>query len=92
MKVQIDQIGVIEPEPDGLLDETLLQAHQVNRVQAVGIGGHGRALGQHVETGEKAQARIEGMLGEMGVALGADQLEGEKGQKVAQGGNGLCAG
>ena len=92
VKVQIDQIGVIEPEPGGLLDEALLQAQQVNRIQAVGIGGHSRALGQHVETGEKAQARIEGMLGEMGIAFGADQFEGEKGQKVVQGGNGFCAG
>ena len=92
VEVQVDQIGLVEPQPDGLLDEALLQPHQMQRIQAVGVGGHRGALGQHIEAGEKPQARIEGMLGEMRVALGADQLQGEKGQKVAQRGDGLCAG
>ena len=48
VKVQIDQIRVIEPKPGRLVDKALLQTQQVNCVQAVGIGGHRRALGQYV--------------------------------------------
>jgi hypothetical protein len=61
----------------------------VNRIQTVGVGGDGRALGKHIESGKEPRPRIEGMLRDMGVALGAKKLEGQEGEKVAERRDGL---
>ena len=53
VKVQINDAAIIEPEPDGLPDKALLQAQQVNPIETVGVGGDGRALGQHIESGKQ---------------------------------------
>ena len=92
MKVQIDDVALIELEFGGLLDKALLQAQEVNRIEAIGVGGDGRALGQHIELGKEPRPWIEGMLRDMGVALGAQKLEGQEGQKVAERGDGLGSG
>jgi len=83
MEVQVDDIAIVELELTGVLDKALLQAEHVNRVKAVGIGGYGSALGQNIELSKEPRPRIEGMLGDMGIALGAEQLKGHKREKIA---------
>jgi len=89
VKVQIDDVSLIQLELGGLLDKALLQAQQVNLIEAIGVGGDGRTLGQHIELGKEPRPWIEGMLRDMGVALGAEKLEGQEGQKVAERRDGL---
>lgn len=79
VKVQIDDAAVIQTEMNGFLHKGLLEFQDMNLVQGIGIGGHGRAFGQDVETGKQAQAGIEGMVSHMGVPLCADELQGQKG-------------
>ena len=45
VEVQIDDPGIIEPELGRLFDKALLQSEEVDRIQAIGITGHGGALG-----------------------------------------------
>ena len=84
MEVQVDDAAVVELKLVGVLDEALLQPQQVNRIKAVGVCGDGSALGQDIELGKEPRPRIEGMLTDMGIALGAEQLEGHKREKIAE--------
>ena len=92
VKIQIDDVALIELELGGLLDKALLQAQEMDPIEAVGVGGDGRALGQHIETGKEPRARIEGMLRDMGVAFGTEKFEGQEGEQVADGRDGLGPG
>jgi hypothetical protein len=61
----------------------------VNPIEAIGVGGDGCALGQHIEFSKEPRPWIEGMLRDMGVALSAEKLEGQERQKVAERRDGL---
>jgi hypothetical protein len=89
VKIQIDDVAIIELELGGLLDKALLQAQEVNVIEAVGISRDGRALGQYIETGKEPRARIEGMLRDMGVPLGAEKFEGQEREQVTHGRDGF---
>src|SRR3990167_6215188 len=82
VEVQIDNASVIQSKMDGFLYKGMLELQDMNLVQGVGIGGHGRAFGQDIETGEQSHAGIEGMVSHVGVPLCADELQGQKGQKI----------
>ena len=84
VKIQIDDAAIVEPKLYSLLDKALLQAQQMNPIEAIGISGYGRALGQHIELSKKPRPRIEGMLRDMSVALSAQKLEGQERQKIAE--------
>ena len=80
VKIKIDELALVKAQLGSVLDKCLLQAPNMLFVERVGVGGHGRAFRQHIETGEKPEDRIEGMIPDMGVALCADQFQGEKGK------------
>jgi hypothetical protein len=84
MEVQVDDVTIVELKLIGMLDKALLQAQQVNRVKAIGVCGNGSALGQDIESRKESRAWIEGMLRDMGIALGAEQLKGHKREKIAE--------
>jgi len=84
MEVQVDEVAVIELELIGMSYKALLQAQQVHPVKAVGVCGNRGALGQNVELSKEPEPWIEAMLRDMGVALGAEKLEGKKREKVAE--------
>ena len=84
MKVQVDDVAIVELKLIGMLDKALLQAQQVDCVKAVGVCGNGSALGQDVELSKETRPWIEGMLRDMGIALGAEQLKGHKREKIAE--------
>ena len=92
VEVEIDDVALIEAELHGLLDEGGLKLVDVNIVQGIGVGGHGGALGQDIEPGEQTEPRIEGVVRDMGVALGTQEFERQEGEKVVQRGNGLALG
>ena len=89
VKVQIDDAPIVEPQFRGLFDKGLLELQDMNFIQGIGIGGHRRALGQDIEPGEQPQAGIEGVVSHVGVSLRADELQGQKGQKIVDRRNGL---
>ena len=89
VKIQIDDVTLIELELDGLLDKTLLQTQKMNPIETVGVSGDGRALGQHIESGKEPRPWIESMLRDMGVAFSTEKLEGQEGQQVAEGRDGF---
>jgi len=90
VKVQINHFLVIQAKAFRLLDEGLLELHDVYRIQAVGIGGHGRAFGQHIEPGKQTRPRIKGVFPHMGVPVCTDKLERKKRQEVIDRRNLLC--
>ena len=83
VEVQIDDAPVIQPETDGLLYKTPLEAKDVDLVQRVGIRGHGRTLGQHVESSKQTHSQIKGVIPHMGIPFDPDEFESQKGQEVA---------
>ena len=90
VKVQIDDAPVIQPQTDRFLYKSLLELQDVNLVEGIGIDGHGRALGQDIQPGKQAQAGIEGMVSHVAVPLRADELQGQKGQKITDRRNDLA--
>jgi len=84
MEVQIYDVAIVELELIGMPDKALLQAQQVDRVKAVGVRGNASAFGQDIELSEEPRPRIERMLGDMGIALGAEQLKGHKREEIAE--------
>lgn len=91
MEIQIDDGLVVQSELVGPLDERLLKGLKAGIVQAIRIGGHGRAFGKNVQAGEEAEAGIESMFGGVGVSPGAEQLQSQKGQEVALGVDCTCS-
>ena len=83
VKVQIDDAPVIQTQTDRFLYKSLLELQDVNLVEGIGIDGHGRTLGKDIQTGKQSQAGIEGMVSHVAVPLRADELQGQKGQKIA---------
>ena len=83
MEVQINDAPVVQPQTDRFLHKCLLKLQDVNLIEGIGIGGHGRALGQDIEPSEQSQAGIEGMVSHVAVSLRADELQEQKGQKIA---------
>ena len=55
----IDDLPVVEPQTDSLLEERPLQSQEMDIVKAVGVGGHRRALRQHVEAREESEPGVE---------------------------------
>ena len=47
-------------------------------------------MGRTLSPANKPQAGVEGMFPHMGIALGAEELQGEEGQEVVQGRNALA--
>jgi hypothetical protein len=82
LEVQIDDAPVRQTKTDGILHKSLLELQDMHFIQGIGIGGHGCAFGQDIENGEQSQAGIEGMASQRGVPLCADELQGQKGQKI----------
>lgn len=62
MEVQIDDVVPIPSEPGYVFDKGALELKEVNRIQAVGIGGHGRTLGQRGKPCEETEAWVECMI------------------------------
>ena len=81
MKIQVNDPTVIQTQRIGFLDEGLLETKQMDFVQGIGIGGQGRTFGQDIEAGEQTQAGIEGVIAHMGITLGAQELQSQKGQQ-----------
>ena len=90
VEVQIDDAPVVQPQFQCLFDKGLLKLHDVNLVQGIGIDGHGRTLRQDIQTGKQAQTGIEGMVSHVAVPLRADELQCQKGQKIADRRNDLA--
>ncbi|MFH1147520.1 MAG: hypothetical protein V1736_07415, partial [Pseudomonadota bacterium] len=90
VKVEIDDASIAKAKPQDLADELLLQAHEMDVVQRVGVSGESRTFRQGVESREKPQAGIEGVFPHMGIALGAEELQGEKGEEIVPGRNALA--
>jgi len=84
MEVQVDDVAIVELKLVSMLDKALLQAQQVDCIKAVGVCGNGSALRKDVELSEQTRPWIEGMLRDMGIALGAEQLKGHKREKIAE--------
>ena len=82
VEIQIDDAPVIQSQMGGLLYNSLLELQDMDLIEAIGVGGHGRALGQHVETGEETRTGIKGMISHVGVPLRADELHGQKREEV----------
>jgi len=85
MEVQVDDILATQPQPSGLPDEGLLQSQEMGRVQTAGVGRHGHDLSKHMEFGKQARAMIKGVVIDVGMALGTDKFEAEKGEEVPNG-------
>ena len=83
VEVQIDDAPVTQTKTDGFLHKGLLKLQDVNLVQGIGIGGHGRALGKDIQTCEQSQTGIEGMIPHVTVPLRADEIQGHKKKKIA---------
>ena len=47
-------------------------------IQSVGIGGHGGAFGQDVESGKKPQTHIKAIVAHVSIAFGANEFKGQK--------------
>jgi len=92
VKIQIDDVALIEFELESLLDKALLQTQEMDPIEAVRVSGDGRALGQHIETGKEPRARIEGMLRDMGIAFSTKEFKGQEGEQVAEGRDGFGPG
>jgi hypothetical protein len=84
VEVQVDDAAIVELKLIGMLDKALLQAQQVDCIKAVGVCGHGSALGQDIELSKETRPWIEGMFRDMGIALGAEQLKSHKREKIAE--------
>jgi hypothetical protein len=90
VEVQIDDAPVVQPQFQCPFDKGLLKLQDVNLVEGIGIGGHGRALGEDIQPGEQAQAGIEGMVSHVTVPLRADEFQGQKREKIADRRNDLA--
>ncbi len=92
VEIQIDDASVIQAQTDGLPHKGLLEFQDVNLIEGIGVGGHGRALGQEIEAGEQPQPGIESVIPHMTITLCPNELQGQKGQKIAHRRDGLAAG
>jgi len=71
VEVEIDEGAVVESTPGCMADEGLLETTDMEIVEAIGIGGHGSALGEGGEAREETDHGIEGVVADMGIAFGA---------------------
>jgi len=85
VEVEVDDRSIIEAQARRLLHEGVLKPREVGLIEGVGVGRERGALGKHIQAGKQPQRGIEGVLAHMGVALGAEQLQGQKGQHIVQG-------
>ena len=82
MKIQLHNLAVIRPQFLTLPYERLLKPAKMHRVKRVGIGGHGRALGNGIEAGKQTDRRAEGLIAHMSEAFGSHQLQRQEGKQV----------
>ncbi len=92
MEVQVDDGAVTQAQAFDLGDKGLLKTKDVCVVERVGVGGQSGTLRQGIESGEKSDAGVEGVIPHMGVAFGSQQLEGKKGEEIVQCRNMLVGG
>ncbi len=62
VKVQIYDLSVIQLQFLTLPHERCLKPTKMHRVKGVGIGGHGRALGNDIEPGKQTDRGVEGII------------------------------
>ena len=92
VEIEVDHLAFIKSQAMSLFDKSLLESEKVDFIQGVGIGGEGRTFGDHIETGEGSQSRIEGLVPDMGIAFCSQQFEGQKRKQVVFGSNDLASG
>ena len=92
VEVQIDNAAVIQTQTGGLLHEGLLEFQDVNLIEGIGIGGHGRALGQKVDVGKQPQTGIEGMITHVAVSLRPNEFQRQKRKEIADSRDDFAAG
>ncbi len=92
VEVQIDDASVIQSQTGGFFHKSLLKFQDVNLIEGIGIGGHGRALGQEVEAGEQPQPGIESVIPHVAIPLRTNELQCQKRQKIADSRDDLVAG
>ena len=92
VEVQIDDASVIQSQTGGFFHKSLLEFQDVNLIEGIGIGGHGRALGQKVDVGKQPQTGIEGMITHVAVSLRPNEFQRQKRKEIADSRDDFAAG